>query len=140
MAVILKYAERILIVLNADGSLKGASQYPLTRVLDDQGNPAMPDVQGGAEHVDPATLASILPAQAVLIAQAADLQTRLDAANQTTAAAQAAADKAATDHAAVQTQLAAVTAERDGLALLQAQLASKVRGFINAVQPSPAAE
>lgn len=61
-----KYTERLLIVFNPDGSLKGAAQYPLT-TWDD---PEIPDKQGDAEPVDPAALAGLLvPNQAAMFAQ-----------------------------------------------------------------------
>lgn len=70
-----KYVERLLIVLNRDGSLKGAAQYPLT-VWDD---PEIPDKQGDGEVVDPETLAAILPDRAGALAQLSQALALVDA-------------------------------------------------------------
>lgn len=63
------YTERVLIVLNADGSLRGASQYQLTTLTDDATGAVLMQQQEDAKPVDAATLASVLPAQAGLTAQ-----------------------------------------------------------------------
>lgn len=61
------YPERILIVLNPDGTLKGAHQEPLEKIVD--GETVISTRQLGAEPLDAQALASVLPDQAALAAQ-----------------------------------------------------------------------
>ena len=56
----LDYVERVLITLNPDGTIKGAAQYSLTRVLDGNGKNVVPDVQGEAQPLTGAALAGVL--------------------------------------------------------------------------------
>lgn len=72
------YVERVLIVLNPDGTPKGAAQYTLTRLLDDDGvTPLAPDQQGIATELDPATISALVGDKAVLVANAARLETEV---------------------------------------------------------------
>ena len=68
-----KYVERVLLVFNPNGSLKGAAQYPLT--VDDTG--AFPPNQGDAEAVDAKALAEVFGDSAKLMADLASLQEQL---------------------------------------------------------------
>lgn len=61
------YPERVLIVLNADGSLKGAHQETLEQVID--GADVLSAKMLPAAPLDAATLASVLPSQGALAAQ-----------------------------------------------------------------------
>lgn len=63
----IRYIDRILIVLNPDGTLRGAAQYPIT-TWDD---PDIPDKTGDAEPISVATLTAVLPSQSAGIAQLA---------------------------------------------------------------------
>lgn len=72
-----KYVERVVIVLNPDGSLKGAHQSGLEtihkdgKLVSERETPAMP--------VDQMTLAQVLPEAAALTAQASALAAERDA-------------------------------------------------------------
>lgn len=61
------YVERILIVLNPDGTLKGAHQERLEAIVD--GETVLSVKQLGAEPLDAQALANVLPDQAALAAQ-----------------------------------------------------------------------
>lgn len=106
-----RYPERVLIVLNPDGTLKGAHQEEL-EITDDNG--VLSYRQLMAAGVDQATLATILPTQATLTAQTQALTT--DLATMT----------AARD--ALATERNALVAERDALLAqveaLQAEIAA----------------
>lgn len=65
------YPERILIVLNPDGSLKGAHQERLETIVD--GETVINAKQLGAEPLDEAALVAVLPDQAALAAQVQSL-------------------------------------------------------------------
>lgn len=71
------YVERVLIVLNEDGTIRGASQYTLSQIVDTATTPptalAAP-VQGDAESLTATTLADVLPSVSALVAQVAVLQ------------------------------------------------------------------
>lgn len=69
------YVERVLIVLNSDGTLKGAAQYSLSTITDD--GEVISTQDGAAEVVNEATLASLLPDTATLTAQVSQLQAEL---------------------------------------------------------------
>lgn len=69
------YIERILVVLNADGTIRGAHQERIREILDDGAVLSVRSIP--AEPVDGTALASALP-QAALLAQISDLTTRLD--------------------------------------------------------------
>lgn len=75
------YTERVLIVLNEDGALKGAHQETLTISRD--GDTVVAASQGSAVPLDAAALAAILPNQAALAAQ---VQALTDALSEMTAA------------------------------------------------------
>lgn len=112
------YVERVLIVLNPDGTLKGAHQESLEVIKND--GEAVSEKQLAAAPLDTETLASILPDQAALAAQVQVL----------------------TD------DLAAMTAERDALSAqagnpsgggeavtaLQARIALKQAGLLPSVE------
>lgn len=72
------YTERVLIVLNPDGSLKGVHQERLREVRD--GNSLLSASQLPAEPLAAETLAAVLPQQAALLAQIAALVVERDAA------------------------------------------------------------
>ena len=65
------YVERVLIVLNADGTLKGAHQE-LLEVYADAGT-VVASRQLPAAPLDAATLATALPSQSALLSQVAAL-------------------------------------------------------------------
>lgn len=65
------YVERVLIVLNEDGSLKGAHQEQLT--INRDGSTVINAFQGLPEPLTAGTLASVLPAQTALAAQVQEL-------------------------------------------------------------------
>ena len=108
------YPERVLIVLEPDGTMRGAHVERIT-VISEDGN-VLQTQQEPPEPVNATTLAGILPSQGTLISQVEAL---------TNAAEQAAIDKAASDaeHAAA---IAASNAARDAalarVAALEAQL------------------
>lgn len=62
-----EYVERIVIVLNPDGTLKGAHQETLTHYVDD--GTIVASRQQTPVGVDSATLSRIVPASSVLLAQ-----------------------------------------------------------------------
>lgn len=72
------YPERVMIVLNADGSLKGAHQESLERLEED--GVLLQERQLSAVPVVAATLASVLPDTATLQAQIMALTAERDAA------------------------------------------------------------
>ena len=72
------YVERILITLNPDGSIKGAAQYRLHRVLNADGSPYMPDKQGDAEALSEPDLQKVLPDKSSLMAQVDALGNEID--------------------------------------------------------------
>lgn len=65
------YAERVLIVLNADGSIKGAHQDRIETIS--EGDNIISQRMLGAEALEPATLAAVLPDRAALVAQVQQL-------------------------------------------------------------------
>lgn len=91
------YIERVLVVLNADGTICGAHQERIREILDDGTVLSVRPIP--AEPVDGTALASVLP-QTALLAQIADLTARLDEM-------QRAKDAAELALAAAQTQTAA---------------------------------
>lgn len=100
--------ERVLVVLNPDGSLAGAHQESLREIKD--GDTVIAAQQQPAVPLDAATLAGLLPNQAALMAQVQGL----------------------TD------QLAAVSADRDAKASQVAQLQAQIAALTAAPQPDPA--
>lgn len=67
------YVERVLIVMNSDGSLRGAHQERIEGIFE---NGALVDGtlrQTPAEAVEPAALSALLPAQGALVAQVRSL-------------------------------------------------------------------
>lgn len=74
----ISYVERVLIVLNPEGTLKAAHQETRRTVSD--GATVIADTMLGAEPLDAATLASVLPLSSVLIAENQRLQSELSAA------------------------------------------------------------
>lgn len=80
------YVERVMIVLNPDGTLKGAHQDKLERITSN--GETLVERMLGAEPLDAAALASVLPDHAALAAQVQaltderdDLAAKLAAAN-----------------------------------------------------------
>lgn len=71
------FIERILIVLNSDGSFKGAHQESLTLIEDD--NTVMSSVQEPAVGLTASALLQVLPNQAALLAQLDELTKERDA-------------------------------------------------------------
>lgn len=71
------YVERVLIVLNPDGTLKGAAQYPLETLTDGEGNTLAAPIQHMAEPLAEDALATVLPESAALISQLAQAQGEL---------------------------------------------------------------
>ena len=72
------YIERVLIVLNPDGSIKGAHQERLTRILEAEAQVVYSEIQESAEVLTPQALAGVLPQKAALIAQIAEQAARID--------------------------------------------------------------
>lgn len=103
------FVERAVIVLNPDGSMRGAHQESLRRISEDGATiqetilPAVP--------LDAASLATVLPTQAAALAQAAALQTALAEAQQATAAANDGRDAAVAAKAAADVHIADLTAQ-----------------------------
>lgn len=71
------YVERVLIVLNQDGTLKGAHQESLTRILD--GDEVLMERQEAAQPLAADALAAILPDSAALLAEVIPLREALTA-------------------------------------------------------------
>lgn len=71
------YTERVLIVLNPDGTLKGAHSEAVEIVRD--GDEVLSAKQVPAAPIDATALASVLPDQAALVAQVAALTAERDA-------------------------------------------------------------
>lgn len=71
------FVERVLIVMNPEGTLKGAHQESLTRFVED--GEILMERQEGAKSLDAATLASILPDQSALLAELMLLRAEKDA-------------------------------------------------------------
>lgn len=69
------YVERVLIVLNPDGTLKGAHQERSSEIKD--GDTVLSVRQEGAEPINAAIVASVLPS-ATYISQAASLTAQLE--------------------------------------------------------------
>lgn len=65
------FTERVLIVLNPDGTLRGAHAETLRRILD--GASVLNETMLPAEPVSPEALAGVLPNQAALLSQNAAL-------------------------------------------------------------------
>lgn len=84
------YVERVLIVLNPDGTLKGAHSQTLDAIVED--GVVLKESQGDAVPVDAASLASVLPDQASLVAQVQALTADRDAHDAEKAALQAEID------------------------------------------------
>ncbi len=73
------YVERVLVVLNPDGTLKGAAQYRIHRVVEDGVDIVSPQ-QGNAEELAIDALASVLsPGDAALAGQLSAALARIDA-------------------------------------------------------------
>lgn len=106
------YAERVLIVLNPDGSFKGAHQERHVVVKD--GDQVLSESMSLPEPLSPEALATVLPDQAALASQIVSMQSALDSlANENTTLA---ADKSDRD-----TRIASLTAS---LVSVNAELAA----------------
>lgn len=73
------YTERVLLVLNSDGTLKGAHSEAMETIRD--GDVVLAARMLPAEPLDAATLATVLPDQAALYAQVQSLMDQLEAVN-----------------------------------------------------------
>ncbi|MBM3552154.1 MAG: hypothetical protein FJX45_10380 [Alphaproteobacteria bacterium] len=100
------YPERVLIVLNQDGSLKGAHQERIDQVVVD--GEIVYTRQLAAEPLDSVALASVLPTQGALMAE-------LAAAHASIEEKATALEQAETQLAALNAQIATLNAEIDAL-------------------------
>jgi len=135
------YPERVLIVLNPDGSMKGAHQEQLTVIKD--GADILSAKPLPAAPLDAGTLASILPNQAALTAQVQALTDSLAAMTTLRDGLQTAKDAAAAEAAAnlaaktsAEAQATAATAHASDLAVQLA--AANLQLQTNATTPLPA--
>lgn len=131
-----RYPERVLIVLNPDGTLKGAHQEEL-EITDDNG--VLSYRQLMAAGVDQATLATILPTQATLTAQVQALTADLAAmtAERDALLAQVAALQAEIEAAETEAGLVAtVTNYQARTALINAGLFAQVDAAVKAAGPA----
>lgn len=119
------YTERVLIVLNPDGSFRGAHQEKFRRVMD--GETVLQAIQSPAEPVTAETLASVLPGQASLLAQLA-------------AEAEAAAVSASTIEGLRADLVSAETAKTQALAAAATAEASRAQGALAAEAAVAAAQ
>jgi hypothetical protein len=100
------YPERVLIVLNSDGTLKGGHQEAIETIAD--GADVLSVKQLAAAPLDAGTLAAVLPDHASLLAQVLSLTAERDAA---VAAKAEAEETALAEKSALETQLAALNAQ-----------------------------
>lgn len=133
------YVERILIVLNEDGTVKGAHQNSLNTIHED--GAILRQIQGDAVAMDAATLAAVLPDQAALLAQVQALMAERDAL-------QATVDGHAAEVAALQAQIDAhqpqpppdyVDGVPQSVSAYQARAALLAAGLLSQVEAAVAA-
>lgn len=104
------YVERVLIVLNADGTLKGAHSQTLDAIVED--GVVLRETQGDAVPVDAASLSIALPDKGALVEQVQALTSERDSL--------------ATERDALKSERDAMLAEKDGLAASRDAESAKV--------------